>query len=89
MATATGKISLEIVTPTGLAVKEEVDYVAAPSSGGEFGVLPRHIPFLTTLRPGPVNIALPEGKLSFNVGVGFAEAGPDRVTILTESCEPA
>ena len=28
-----------------------------------------------------------EGAKKWNIGTGFAEAGPDRVVILTESCE--
>jgi F-type H+-transporting ATPase subunit epsilon len=39
---AEGKVTLEIVTPQGLALREEVDDVTAPSVSGEFGVLPGH-----------------------------------------------
>ncbi|MEE8329122.1 MAG: F0F1 ATP synthase subunit epsilon, partial [Thermodesulfovibrionia bacterium] len=44
------KLKLEIVTPHGLVYSDEVDEVIAPGSEGEFGVLPQHIPFLTTLK---------------------------------------
>jgi len=44
------KILLEIVTPERALIKEWVDEVTAPGTEGEFGVLPGHTPFLTTLK---------------------------------------
>lgn len=82
-------IAVEIVTPRAVAWSGDAQDVQAPGELGEFGVLPRHIPFLTTLRPGLVKIATGGGRLVFVVGGGFAEAGPDRVTLLVESCEEA
>ena len=49
---AEGKLLLEIVTPQGLVFSEEVDEVTATGSEGEFGVLPGHVPFVTTLKIG-------------------------------------
>ena len=43
---------LRIVTPERLLLDEEVEEVTAPGAAGEFGVLPDHITFLTTLAPG-------------------------------------
>ena len=43
------QIHLEVVTPTGPVVSEEVDIVTAPGVGGEFGVLANHAPFLSTI----------------------------------------
>ena len=50
-------------------------------------MLPSHIAFLTTLRPGIVTVRTTEGVTKFTVGAGFAEVGATRVTLLTESCE--
>ncbi len=47
-------ILLEIVTPTGVALRERVTDVTAPSVAGEFGVLPGHLPLLAALRTGLV-----------------------------------
>jgi F-type H+-transporting ATPase subunit epsilon len=80
-------LDVRIVTPRKVVWEGTANAVQAPGELGEFGVLPKHIPFLTTLRPGPVTVEAPSGKLVFNVGVGFAEAGPDRITILAETCE--
>ena len=46
------KILLEVVTPTGLLLREEVDEVIAPGEDGYFGVRPGHTPFLSTLGLG-------------------------------------
>ncbi len=80
-------LEVRIVTPRKVIWEGQATSVQAPGSLGEFGVLPKHIPYLTTLRPGPVKIESASGTFRFIVGVGFAEAGPDRVTLLTETCE--
>jgi len=46
------KLTLEIVTPYGLILSEEVDEITAVGTEGEFGVLPGHVPFITTLKIG-------------------------------------
>jgi F-type H+-transporting ATPase subunit epsilon len=77
-------IKLEVVTPNGLAVRTETDQVEAPSVFGEFGVLPGHLPLLAAVRAGVVRYRH-AGKISLlAVEGGFAEAGPDRVTVLTQ-----
>jgi F-type H+-transporting ATPase subunit epsilon len=78
-------IHLEVVTPNGLAVRAEVDHVEAPSVFGEFGVLPGHLPLLAALRAGVVRYRSAGKITALAVGPGFAEAGPDRVTVLTDS----
>jgi F-type H+-transporting ATPase subunit epsilon len=84
-----GVIRLEVVTPLGAAVRADVDQVEAPSVAGEFGVLPGHLPLLAALKAGVVRYRS-AGKTSvLAVGPGFAEAGPDRVTILTDRCMDA
>ena len=79
-------IKLQIVTPRGVAWSGDADEVQAPGTLGEFGVLPGHIPFLTTLSAGTLNVKGKDGR-RYQIGAGFAEAGPDRMVVLTESCE--
>jgi len=86
---STSALAVRVVTPRKIAWEGTAASVTAPGEVGEFGVLPKHIAFLSTLKPGPLTIDTGSEKLKFSVGVGFAEAGPDRVTILTESCESA
>ena len=83
-----GNIHLEVVTPEKIVVSEEAQIVASPGSEGEFGVLTGHTPFLTTLKTGIIRYTDASGKEHFVfVSGGFAEALPDKVTVLAESAE--
>jgi F-type H+-transporting ATPase subunit epsilon len=78
------KIQLEIVTPLGRALEASVDEVTAPSVDGEFGVLPGHLPLLAALKTGIVTYRQGAESTRVAVGPGFAEAGPDKLVILTD-----
>ena len=78
-----GKVTLEIVTPQGHALKEEVDDVAAPSVSGEFGVLPGHLPLLAALKTGIVTYHKGGQEKKLAVGDGFVEVKDDRALLLT------
>jgi len=83
-----GNIYLEVVTPEKIVVSEEARIVAPPGSLGEFGVLTGHTPFLTTLKTGIIRYSDVNGKEHYVfVSGGFAEALPDKVTVLAESAE--
>ena len=83
------KILLEIVTPEKALIKEWVDEVTAPGTEGEFGVLPRHTPFLTTLKIGEISYKKDNATKYIAVSWGYAEVGPSQVTILAEAAEIA
>lgn len=83
------KLRLEIVTPYGSVFSEEVDEVIATGSEGEFGVLPNHIPFLTTIKIGMLIYKKGSETGYFFVNWGYAEVGPDKVLILADSAERA
>ena len=81
-------IILEVVTPQDIIVSEEAQIVAAPGSLGEFGVLRGHTPFMTTLKTGTIRYTDTSGaERCVFVGGGFAEALPNKVTVLAESAE--
>lgn len=80
-------LSVQIVTPNAVAWSGIASDVQAPGVLGEFGVFPRHIPYLTVLVPGIATVRTAEGVKRFVVGEGFAEAGPDRVVLLADTCE--
>ena len=73
------KLKLEIVTPNGLILSEEVDEVVCSGSEGEFGVLPGHVPFFTTLKIGMLTYKKGNEARFVFVNWGYAEVGPDRV----------
>lgn len=80
---------LEVVTPEHLLLSQEVDYVSAPGSEGDFGVLPGHCHFLSTLRIGELQYRIGERVEYMSVLWGFAEVTPNKVTILAEIAEKA
>jgi F-type H+-transporting ATPase subunit epsilon len=86
---SSGKILLEVVTPEHRLLSKEVDYVSAPGSEGDFGVLPGHCHFLTTLRIGELLYRVGEQTEYMSVLWGFAEVTPTKVTILAEIAEKA
>lgn len=83
------KLKLEIVTPYGLILSDDVDEVTAVGSEGEFGVLPGHAPFLTTLKIGMLRYKKGNEVRYIFVNSGFAEVGPNKVTVLADSAEKA
>lgn len=84
---AEGRLLLEIVTPQGLVFSEEIDEVTATGSEGEFGVLPGHVPFVTTLKIGMLTCKTGNDMKIFFVNGGYAEVGSDKVMILADSAE--
>ena len=86
---SSGKILLEVVTPDHRLLSKAVDYVSAPGSEGDFGVLPGHCHFLTTLRIGELHYRVGEQIEYMTILWGFAEVTPNKVTILAEIAEKA
>jgi len=76
------RLHLEIVTPSRRVVEVEVDEVRLPGALGEMGVLPGHIPLLTSLAAGPLTYFVGSTTTRYAVQGGFAEVLPDRVTVL-------
>jgi F-type H+-transporting ATPase subunit epsilon len=78
--------TFELVSPERLLISEDVESVLVPGSEGDFQVLPDHAPVLSTLRAGLLDVVLPGGKdRRIFVRGGFAEAGPESLTILAET----
>ncbi len=83
-----GNSRLEVVTPHKEVVNEEVQIVVSPGELGQFGVLIGHTPFMTSLQIGTVRYNDTQGVEHYVfVSGGFAEALPNKVTVLAESAE--
>ncbi len=80
---------LEVVTPQRLVVSEEVEELVAPGSEGYFGVLPGHIPFISTLKIGELFYRKGKEVRYLAVNWGYAEVRADKVIILAETAERA
>jgi F-type H+-transporting ATPase subunit epsilon len=81
------QIALEVVTPTGAVVNENVDIVNAPGYGGDFGVLANHAPFLSTIKIGILSYETGKKRESLMISGGFCEVSNNKITFLVESAE--
>jgi F-type H+-transporting ATPase subunit epsilon len=81
------KIRLRVVTPSRLVLDEEVDEVTGPGELGEFGVLPNHIAFLSTLVPGELSYRQGASKTTLAVSGGYAEVLDNVMTVLAPAAE--
>ncbi len=80
-------LKLNIVTPYGQVMEDEVDEVISPGTEGEFGVLPGHVPFVTTLNVGTLTYKK-DGRIGrVFINSGYAEVDYNRVLILSDSAE--
>jgi F-type H+-transporting ATPase subunit epsilon len=80
-------LHLQIVSADRLLVNEQVDEVEIPGADGYLGVLPGHTPLLTTLNVGELWYRQGQEKHYLAIALGFAEVGPDQVTILAQLAE--
>lgn len=79
----------ELVSPARLVLSEEASQVVVPGLDGDFTMLKGHSPFMTTVRPGVVEVTSASGKTSkIFVRGGFADASPAGLTILAEQAIP-
>ena len=81
------QIRLEVVTPSGAKVNEDVDIVNAPGYGGDFGVLANHAPFLSTIKIGTLTYENGNKRESLMISGGFCEVSDNKITFLVESAE--
>ncbi len=84
MSEGSQQILLEIATPLGKMLEIEVDTVQVPGAQGEFGILPGHLPLLSALKPGILRYYRGGTVTQAAIDVGYAEAGPGKVSVLTE-----
>ena len=81
------QIRLEVVTPAGAKVDEDVDIVNAPGYGGDFGVLANHAPFLSTIKIGTLTYENGNNRETLMISGGFCEVSNNKITFLVESAE--
>jgi F-type H+-transporting ATPase subunit epsilon len=80
-----GTFKFELVTPERMALSEDASQVVVPGVEGEFTVLPGHAPVISALRPGVIEVILPDAsKTRIFVKGGFAEVDADHLTVLAE-----
>lgn len=78
-------MKLTIITPEKTAFDGEADSVVLNTEEGEIGILPGHLPLVTILRPGDVQVEFQGQKQFLAVDKGFAEVTDDNIRVLTEA----
>jgi F-type H+-transporting ATPase subunit epsilon len=83
-------VPFKLITPREIAFEGEAELVIATGTEGEIGIMPKHAPFLTALKPGVMraNVRAGDGalkRLELATGEGFLQALPDRVTMIVEA----
>lgn len=88
---AAEQVEFELVSPEKLLLSESVAMVVVPGADGDFGVLPRHAPLISSLRIGVISVYRDtRNQVSEKIFVdgGFAEVTPQRCTVLAEQAVP-
>ena len=80
-----GTFKFELVSPERVLMSVDADQVVVPGADGDFAVLAGHAPFITTLRPGVLDVTAGGKKRRVLVKSGFAEVDPARLTILAQA----
>ena len=80
-------IRCEIVSQDRLVYEGDADMVLVPGAMGEMGILPRHAPLLSSLKPGILRVRAEGQEYVFTVTGGVVEVQPDLVTILADAAE--
>jgi F-type H+-transporting ATPase subunit epsilon len=76
---------VDIVSAEESIYSGTVEMVTAPADGGDVGIMPRHTPLLTRLRPGEVTVEKGGEKQAFFVSGGVLEVQPHVTTVLADS----
>jgi len=77
-------LKLEIVTPEAKIFSEDVEVVYVPGVEGELGIMPKHIPLMTMIKPGELRVSSNGKDTYMAVGEGFVEVTAENVTVLTD-----
>jgi len=80
-------LHVDVVSAEGSIFSGEAKFVALPGESGELGILPRHTPLITRIKPGAVRIQRAdnnEEEFVFVAG-GILEVQPGTVTVLADT----
>ncbi len=79
-------LKFEIITPAGVVYKADpVNSVTLPTTAGELGILPGHIPLTAEIEPGEIDVEASSGKVRLAVDKGYARVIADSVSVLAEA----
>lgn len=80
-------VRLDIVTPERVVYSEDINVLVAPAIDGEIGILPRHVPLVTGLTAGVLQIKKDGEEIKISISDGFMEVKPDNISIVVRTAE--
>jgi F-type H+-transporting ATPase subunit epsilon len=81
-------IQFDLVSPERILLSADAEMVTIPGSEGYMGVMAGHMPLITTLKPGRLDV-LKNGKDDrYFIGGGFAEVSGTKLTVLADEATP-
>ena len=81
------RLELEIVTPEQMVLQTGADWVTVPGSEGELGILPQHVPLMTSLDSGILHYSADGTVKRVAVHYGYAQVQGSTVTVLAQMAE--
>jgi len=82
-------VKVLVATAEREVYRGEAEMLVAPGAAGELGILPKHAPLLSQLKPGELRITNGENVDEVFISGGFIEVQPDMITVLADSAERA
>jgi F-type H+-transporting ATPase subunit epsilon len=77
-------LDLHVVTPEKEVFTDTVDTVSVPTTLGELGILPGHIPLLSLIEPGALKFSKGGKETVLAIDKGFVQVQQDKVSVLVE-----
>lgn len=83
-------IKFEIVTPERMVLEEEITQVTVPTKDGEITILAQHVPLISSLKPGVLDVRRADGESEFiSISGGFIEVLKNKIVVLADTAERA
>ena len=82
------KIAFDLVSPERLLLSEDADMITVPGAEGYMGVMAGHMPLVSTLRAGMIDVNKDGRDSRFFIRGGFAEINPEKIVVLAEEAIP-
>ena len=82
------QISFDLVSPERLLLSTDADMVTIPGADGYMGVMAGHMPLVSTLRTGMIDVRKDGQDIRYFIRGGFAEIGAAKLTVLAEEAIP-
>ena len=83
-----GTLQFDLVSPERRLASVKAVEVQIPGADGDLTAMEGHAPTITTLRPGVLRVAGPDGAKAYAVTGGFAEITASAVSVLAEQASP-